>query len=260
MSMYRLSVLALVPLFAGCGGQEAGDRQQPPKETIAEASQAMADAASARIRSTSVFEIQTQEGETVEAEISCTGVADYRSGTARVVCDMSELAGPGAKMERIFESPVFYSKLPGGDLPPGTWVKVDPEALAAKGFDASRLSGLSEHPAPVLDYLDAVEDVEEVGEEDVNGVETTQYRGIVARSAGGSTEGEIPVEFWIDDESLVRRMRFQFASTLLGTGNEASTSQTIDLSEFGVMVDIEPPPPGQVVPIETLFEEAEERP
>lgn len=254
------SVFALVLVLSGCGGQKAEDEDLAPGDAIATAATAMADAGSARINGSTLLEIRTQDGETVEAEIPGIGVADFRAGKAHVIYDMSDLAGPGAEMEQIFESPVFYSKLPSRHLPPGKWVKVDPEALAASGVDPSRVSDLTRHPAPVLDYLEAVEDVEEVGGEDVAGVETVRYRGTLKGSAERSTESEIPVEFWIDSDGLVRRMRFEFTSTLLATGNEASTSQTIEFSEFGVTVDVEPPPSSEVVPIETLLEEAEGQP
>jgi hypothetical protein len=105
--------------------------------------------------------------------------------------------------------------------------------------------------------LMASDETKELGDEDVRGVETTHYRAKVdgrkllqqmERADKLHTPEEVwgdrffPVELWIDEESRVRRIR-------LAEGADAneSTVMTIEFFDYGVDVDVEPPPADQVI-------------
>jgi hypothetical protein len=153
-----------------------------------------------------------------------------------------------------------------GDLPGGKeWLKLDlSEALSGQGVDLGQLAQVSQsNPTDSLRQLAAVSDeLDEVGEEEVGGVPTTHYEAsvdlnrypdVVPEEQRAATEESvanlieltgtktIPVEVWVDDEGLVRRLSQSYSYETPDTG-EVSQSQTIEFSDFGVEVDVQPPP------------------
>jgi hypothetical protein len=121
--------------------------------------------------------------------------------------------------------------------------------------------GLSD-PDDVLELLvNASGDIKRQGNEDVRGVETTHYRIRLdseelvqqvppaqreeARESLGARS--LPVEVWTDRENRIRRVRFQHAGAL-------KTTMTVELFDFGIEVEVEPPPPEQVLSDEEFDE------
>jgi hypothetical protein len=116
-------------------------------------------------------------------------------------------------------------------------------------------------PTDVLTrVLQASDENEKLGNEDVREVETTHYRAKVdgrkllqqmppsdKRYEPEEVWGErfIPVELWIDEESRVRRIR-------LTEDGEGSSVMTIEFFDYGVDVDVQPPPADQVISQEEL--------
>lgn len=166
--------------------------------------------------------------------------------------------------------PVLDAKLPSGKR----WVQLDLRQLAAtKGFDLGQLeSYLRTDPRQTLSYLKAVAGkVVPTGREEVRGTETTRYTAVIdlvkvarqlpvsQRSLLGDLEqlarqvglSLVPVAVWVDDYGLVRRM--EMTITLEPTpGQEARTSLTYDLFDYGEPVEIETPPAAEVVDAATL--------
>ena len=132
-------------------------------------------------------------------------------------------------------SPLFDQALPAGKR----WLKIDLDAIGKQaGFDVGALmtQGAGQDPTQVLAYLKAASgDVSRVGSEAVRGVPTTHYkatidfrkmpdsapadqRAAVRRSieqlielSGASTA---PIEVWIDEDGLARRL---LTTTTTGT-------------------------------------------
>jgi hypothetical protein len=118
-------------------------------------------------------------------------------------------------------------------------------------------------PTDVLTrVLLASDETEKLGKEDVRAVETTRYRAKVdgrkllqqmQRSDRLHTPEEVrgdrffPVELWIDDESRVRRIRLRE-----GAAANESMVMTIEFFDYGVEVDVQPPPADQVISQEEL--------
>jgi hypothetical protein len=129
--------------------------------------------------------------------------------------------------------------------------------------------GLTKPTDVLRRVLMASEETKELGDEDVRGVETTHYRAKVdgrkllqqmERSDKVHTPEDVwgdrffPVELWIDEESRVRRIR-------LPEGADANESMvmTIEFFDYGVEVDVQPPPADQVISqkeLERLQQEA----
>jgi hypothetical protein len=166
------------------------------------------------------------------------------------------------------------------ELPAGKeWIKVDVDALAQmKGveLDLEQLGSFgATDPLSILDALEGVSGpLETVGREEIRGTETTHYRTtldpakIAAQAeAAGATEdvlgsfkdalaqanlASVPLDVWVDDDGLLRRMEIDASMTQEGLGGETSMRLTFDLFDYGAEVDVQPPPADLVVDAATL--------
>jgi hypothetical protein len=190
--------------------------------------------------------------------------------------DLFGVGGHSASMQMIFDELVIYMRFPpglGAELPGGkSWVKMDLEALGKQqGIDLGELTQFGQtNPTQSLWFLQgASDDFEEVGEEEVRGVGTTHYRGTVdlrkaaeqiSEAARTTAErlielmgvSKLPFEVWIDDEGLARRIKYE-QPLPAAAGEDASMTLTMDFFDFGVDVDVEPPPESEVTDIQELL-------
>jgi hypothetical protein len=203
-----------------------------------------------------------------------TGEGAFSGRQGQMTMDLSGLGGGqiAGQMEMVFDELVFYMKFPEAiaqGMPGGKeWIKFDLAELGEQeGFDLQQMMQLSgTDPSQSLDLLRAAgSDFREVGEEDVRGVATTHYEGSVdlekvaeqvpeeARESYRtlmelSGQSEIPVEVWIDEEGLTRRIRYE---------QKLADGTTMDLTQeyfdFGTEVDVEPPPDSEVLDFTDLM-------
>lgn len=120
--------------------------------------------------------------------------------------------------------------------------------------------GTPTQPTEVLmRVLRASDENEELGKEDVRGVETTHYRARVnlkelvnQLSPDERPEGDVeprrglnvvPVELWIDNESRLRRIEITYPA------HDENPEQTmsVELFDYGVEVDVGPPPEAETI-------------
>ena len=266
-----IATAAAVLALAACGGGDEPSAE--PGEAVAAAATNTAEADSSKIAFTATFGVPTGvEGEATEGALSGEGEFDYENRRGRLTVDLGDLlaeAGlPGdASFELLLDENVLYLNFPllTAFVPDAKeWLKVDlEEAAGLGGFDLSQLGG--NDPTRYLDYLKATgADVEEVGSEEVRGVETTHYRAtvdlnealeLVPEEQRASVQALIdagttllPLDTWVDGDGLVRRIDVDVPAGESGaTGNV-----TMDLFEFGVDVEIEPPPADQVTDVSEL--------
>jgi hypothetical protein len=180
-------------------------------------------------------------------------------------------------MEMIFDQLVIYMRFPPeiqAQVPGGkSWVKVDLEALGEQlGIDLGAVMQFSQSdPTQSLQYLrGASDDFEEVGSEPVRGVDTTHYRGTIdlrkatehlPEDARDSIErvveltgvGKLPFDVWIDDDGLARRVKYEQPLPATG-GEDASMELTMEFFDFGVDVDVAPPPAEGVIDMQELIQ------
>jgi hypothetical protein len=164
-------------------------------------------------------------------------------------------------------SSMFASELPAGK----EWVGVEP----LLGHDPeTALAGSSDVKQQLQMLQAAGGDVEAVGEENVRGASTTRYRGTIdlervvsmLREEGKADvalvmermlKGEstsIPVEVWIDENGLVRRVR-QVMTIPTNTGDPGlQMDMQITLYDFGVKPRIQLPPASEVFDTTPLLE------
>lgn len=186
------------------------------------------------------------------------------------------------QLEALQDGRILYLRFPllASELPEGKeWIKIDVDALAQmKGveIDLEQLGSFgATDPLSILEALEAVSGpLETVGREEIRGTDTTHYRTTLdpaklaaQAEAAGATEDvlgsfkdalaeasleSVPLDVWVDDEGLLRRMEIDAAVTQEGLGGEMSMRLTFDLFDYGVEVDVEPPPADVVVDAATL--------
>lgn len=257
------ALVLVVAMVAGACGSNG-------EQVLAGAAEATADAGTSRMAMTvsaSAPESSAAAAGSEDFTMNADGVIDYDTGHGILTMDLGELGVPGAEGEaemRLMGS-VVYMKLPGAELGGRPWVKFDLDALGegAQG-PVPGLSAASNDPRGVLDALRGVSgEVEEVGDEDIRGVATTHYRASVdldkaqaevpeERRADFETFSDqlgidtLPIDVWIDDEGRARRFSYEVDTPAAGETPASTVNLVIDLYDFGVDVDVQPPPSEEV--------------
>lgn len=247
------AVAAAVLVLAACGGgrdEEAGGDvlAAAAAETIAAGSSKAVLTLSARI-----------PGQEEPVLLTGAGAFDYATGRGQVTYDLSALfaslgvPGGGEPVEAVYDGAVAYLQTPSilaAFLPSAKpWLKLDPATLDEGGsVDLSQLAPLVLTAPPLLlGYLQATGgEAEEVGEEQVAGVDTTRYRTAVGL---GDATAQVPIDVWVDADGLVRKLEVRAP----GPEPEAPGAVvTVELSDFGAVVEAEPPPADQVTDLAEL--------
>lgn len=241
---------------AGAGGDEA------LIEVLAASQEATIAAGSAAVTLTQQIGEQTVGGE------GAFTFGGEEPAAGRLTLEQPLPDGTVGEVESIITGTEIYLRFPEGTLPtPTPWVLIDLTDPAFGGSEA--LGELASDPTQSLVYLRAATDVQEVGEEEIAGVATTHYTYTVdlvtavevtedpalaefleqTRTQLGSDE--IPAEVWIDEEGLVRQQSSS-AEVVGGDGTPIQTVSTITYTEYGVEVDVAPPPAEEVTDLADL--------
>lgn len=282
MSFGRLLAisLALLTALSACGGGTSAPAT--PQAAVVEAANRTSEAGSSRAS----FEVTMTGLGPGPFTMKGEGVFDSSESRGRMTMDLSALAeGSGQEFgeaELIFDDLVVYMRFPFlQELQPGLkpWLKFDVRELGKEqGFDLGQLSQLNQNdPSQALQYLRAAsDDVQEVGKEDVRGVETTHYRMTIdlQKVVDQAPEDQreqlhaqidqiveqsgvrmVPTEVWIDADGLARRMKLTYEGMRFAPGQEGDMTMTMELYDFGVEVDVEPPPESEVTDVQELIEQ-----
>jgi hypothetical protein len=279
--LFALVALMLALTAAACGGSgSASSDSSTASSTTPSADTSSSDSAQSRVSSAGA---KTSEAESARISFTATftgatsgsmkgdGVFAKRRG--RMTMDLSGLAGsPAGEAEIIFDKLVYYMKLPassGAPLPPGKeWFKLDLAKLGeTKGLDLEQLTQLNQSdPSQALDFLrGASDDFHEVGTEQVRGEDTTHFSGTIdlekvaadappdvaeqyRKIAELSPSKKVPMDVWVGDDGLVRRL--SFTQTLPG-----GSTMTMDeeLFDYGTNADVSAPPADEVVDLTELM-------
>lgn len=239
------------------------------EDALAAAAGNTADAGSAEV--TLNMEMSSA-GQTMK--VTGDGEFDFRTGRGRMTYHYppeSALLLGSSDVNAVFDGLVAYMHLPSLS-PQRPWVRLDFAALGdAEGIAMAEIAQLGPgDPSQMLEYLRAGGDVEKIGDEPLFGVQTTHYRTTIdldqileqaperellrasveqiERLSGTST---MPVEVWVDENGLVRRLGLEQSIPAAG-GGPGQMAMTMDLFEFGTDVDVEIPPPSQVTDLTEL--------
>ena len=250
-------VLVLAALLGGCGGGE-GEGAAEPELTAASVREAPA-----RVRAEGSFAYEASyvrrvPDEPEEEYLLLSGALDARNGSGRMEADLS----------RLFEG----LPEPGDKLAEPIALRWTPERLTAvvdgreqslgRG-DAREGAGLigrlPDEPLGVVDLLGHADGMRRVGSERVGGVATAHFVGHVdPRRAGGGTvpaefglgleqllaEPRLPLDVWLDDEGLPRRIEYVFRLKPLEADDAPvlparSIVGVYELSAFGDPVEVD---------------------
>jgi hypothetical protein len=160
-----------------------------------------------------------------------------------------------------------------GDLPLASklgdksWIAINLDELGQKtGTDFGALADQAQSSGPQqgLEYLQGLSgDVEKVGDDTVAGEHATHYRAqiddakVAQKLPEGATRdrvatlGVVPADVWIDDGDRVVKMQFAVDGSSFGESG-ARVQMTMEMTDFGVPVDVQAPPPDQVTDFSTL--------
>jgi hypothetical protein len=276
LTLLALGTALALTACGGGGGNVSATSSAGATQTVS-GSDASALIAAAQAKTTAAGSARVSftlemTGGAADGTMSGDGVFDRHGG--RMTMDLGGLSGGAlgsGQAEVIFRDLVYYMKLPeaaAAQLPTGkAWLKFDLGALSKEqGLDFEQLTQLNQSdPSQALQLLSGAEDFEEVGKEEVRGVETTHYRGTVDMSkvaenapedlqddirkiVEATGERTVPMDVWVDGDGLARRLKW---TQQLPQG--AAMTMDEELYDFGVEVDAEPPPEDEVFDITALL-------
>jgi hypothetical protein len=264
------AALTSLLLLLSCEGGAGGDGGTGALGIITLAADRTVEAGTARVS----FEMAMEVG---DEEVTTTGEGEFDLSGQRGHMTISSPAQGGGEIEVILDETTIYMKapqltdrLPGGE----EWLAMDVEAMGDSiGIDLETLmQGGNNDPTQALNYLrGASGEVETIGEEEIRGVPTTHYRATVdldkvieqtpaeVRPAmkdaikllrSSVKVDEIPVEVWIDADGIARRY-----VQSIDAADGSSTTVTMEMYDFGAEVDVDPPPPSDVIDFNELMEQ-----
>jgi hypothetical protein len=256
------SLVAALALLTGCAGSDgdapsAGPGQNAPPAAELEALEAaefypaVLDALEAA-ESFAFTSVSSTEGAEA-AGASIQGVMRYADDGIEM---RASATGPQA-LEMLLVDRALYLQGDGLELGDKSWLKVDlsedPDSMF--GFLAK-----ASDPGLLLKATAEPRSFELVGQEDVGGVATNHY-AVVMDTAAYAEALELPtvvaeylpetigMELWVDGDNLPRRFVQQIETTVpggSGGGATATASTEGTYSDYGVDVDLEAPPAGEV--------------
>jgi len=205
-----------------------------------------------------------KEAETFAFESTTRGSAQAStiSGEARYADSGMEMkaSSSGAQaMDLIMLDQMIYMKAPAMGLG-DKWMKID---LSKSGDSLFGMLAKAADPDAMFKAMEAPKNLELLGTEEVEGVETNHYRITVDPDAYMKAMGfpaemssfmpeELVTEMWVDAENLPRKFTQVVQVPAVG-GAKPSTSATEGYyHDFGLDVDIEAPPASETTDAPTL--------
>ncbi|HZR95628.1 MAG TPA: LppX_LprAFG lipoprotein [Gaiellaceae bacterium] len=246
-----VAVLVALPLAlaaCGSGGSSSSQQQQSisPVAYVTGAAKKTAGVTSEHVELNGSTSVSGQA-------VTFTGSGDFDTPSKQGALHMEMNAGGlNVPMDVTLDGTTVYVRSPliSDSLPKGkTWLSFDlAKGLAERGIDVSQFG--AQRPGDTLAQMQAVGTARPVGDETLDGVETTHYRGTIdpAKIPQGAKVKALtgakyaPYDIWIGkDDGLVHRMRFGYA--LKGT----TMRFAMDFSKFGQDVNVTVPSASETV-------------
>ena len=278
-----LPVFAVVAVLAVAGALLAarGD-DTVPLSTVANAAEATNSAGGFKLTIDGRYEVPGA-GQTLPMKGS--GALNPEARRGKLTFQSAGALGSG-QIEQIFEGQVIYVKTPAAAKELGVkepWLRLDArEAGQALGIDPARLGQLGGNdPRQMIDQIRSVSgEVKKLGNETVRGVSTTKYRAdvdirrypdrlppaqreqarvAVEKLVDQTGSDTYPMTLWIDKDELVRRVQVEYEFDIVpGQDERGSFSMRMEFFDFGVPVDVSPPPAKDVADLADLARRAGE--
>lgn len=192
-----------------------------------------------------VHTIISRDGKTID--MTGTMVFDETGNVSGVFSFPDPKSGRRLKMQMVGDDGAMYmssglfGSLPGG----ASWMKFDFSSGEASGAPISSTGDVTQG----LKLLNAVNDVEKLGSDEVRGVPTTRYRG-----TSGPSDKPLHIEAWIDGDGRVVQTRLVNSPSGHGEGASPRIDMRIDYFDFGPVPPVKVPDPGEVFDATALGE------
>lgn len=182
--------------------------------------------------------------------LTMTGQAVYDDAMERTEMLMNFRdpdSGDLVEMEMVMDGSVLYfSSSALGDLPGDSrWMSLDLSAVTGMDFSVPTESD----PQSELEALEDATGVRKLGKEEVRGVQTTRYAGLLSEE-----DTTMRLEVWVDAKGLVRRMRM-FGEPPGGDDGPTRIDMRMDFFDFGPVPAIEVPAENEVFDATSIAEE-----
>jgi hypothetical protein len=267
-------------LVAGCGGASSPNASRPKTVSFARAADVSSNAAGFK---TNMTIDETISGQNVKADAS--GSFTPKSGQGSMTMNMtmpSSAGGQSVQLQMVMSQGTLYVHLPStlaSKLPSSKpWISMNLRQLSkmahVPAFSMSGYSSSLYNPGQYLGFLHAASgnSVKNLGQQTVEGVQTTHYRAdvslskvpdavppderqaaqqFVAAIQKQSSVAAMPVDVWIDQSDLVRRLKLTINGTV--QGHQMSMLITEDLSDYGPQPAPKVPSPGETTNLLSLI-------
>jgi hypothetical protein len=175
-------------------------------------------------------------------KIAMTGEGDFDNASHAGTMEVhAKVAGVDVQIDEVLSGTSIYLRSPllAAAMPAGkTWMRLDLQKLGkSQGVDLSAL--LAQNPTQTFSQLQSSGHVTKVGDETIDGTDTTHYRGRLdltelKQFAGATAQ---PYDVWIGkDDGYVHRIETGFSA------GQQSITTTMDFSDFGKDVTVTVPP------------------
>lgn len=190
------------------------------------------------------------------------GIMDYVHHRGRMTYGLDD--------EMILDGDVTYAKWPMPWRHDSAWLRMETDSQETDPLDLYERA--ITNPMGLLSFLTgASNDARTVGSEDVRGTRTKHYEGTldlqkVVDQAPPDKRAElrewldfiredqptiVPFGLWVDSDGITRRLRID--------GSEGAGSVVIEYYDFGVPVEITPPPESEIMSMEQFVDEMQQR-
>jgi hypothetical protein len=276
-----ITLLVVLAAATACGQAQANHtnatappastRVSTPKPSVELAASAArtSHAKSARMAMTMRMTVPPT-GQTIVAHAN--GVVGFRSRDGELTMNMT-IPGAGViRMREVMVWPVIYMHSPlfAAGLHGKQWMKLDLAKIErAHGVNLNALTSTSSSdPTQMLQTLENESDsLQNLGVATVRGVQTVHYHAVIdldkaAKNAPAAMRAAVqksdarlvamlgthrmPMDVWIGQDHLVRRLAYHMALPIASTGDTMSMDVKLDMFDFGVPIHVTAPPAGQV--------------
>lgn len=277
-------LITLLVVLAGataCGQAQANhtNATAPPSSTQSSAPNPTAELAASAARTSHAKSARMAmtmrmavppTGQTIVAHAS--GVVGFQSRDGEMTLNMTVPGAGVIRMREVMVWPVIYMHSPlfAAGLHGKQWMKLDMAKIErAHGVNLNALTSTnSSDPTQMLQALENESDsLQNLGVATVRGVQTVHYHAVIdldkaARNAPAAMRAAVrksdarlvamlgthrmPMDVWIGQDHLVRRLAYHMALPIAATGETMSMAVKLDMFDFGVPVHVTAPPARQV--------------
>lgn len=266
------ATLAATVLLAGCSSDDSDKDQDPTTSTSSDApstdepESSDAPATATQLSTDNLFETvfaaQQEAGSyrgtstTMSGGVTISSTIETTYENGEMLAHAQTLPGSDQQLEIVIAAGVAYLKSDSFPVPDGKWLTIDPDDPEVADSPFAGFSAAFD-PETSLKILDEPEEVTLVGEETIEGVDTSHYRVVISTASYADAFGladeamaalpdELTIELWVDaDNRLVKQAQ---EAELAGQPFSTETTYT----DYGADISVDVPAKADTVSISEL--------